>query len=45
VQLDKQFPAILSEEDKARIKCLAKCENYRYLNSLLKLFENALAME
>lgn len=42
VQLDKQFPAVLSEEDKVRIKYLAKCENYRYLNSLLKLFENVL---
>lgn len=38
VELDQKFPNILSEEDKLRIKKLATCENYRYLNNLLKLF-------
>lgn len=38
VLLDRQFPQVLSEEDKIRINKLATCENRRYLLSLVSLF-------
>ena len=42
VQLNESSPSILTDEDKQRIRKLATCENKRYLQSLLKKFEESL---
>lgn len=38
ILLNEKYPDILSESDKIRISKLATCENRRYLEELLKLF-------
>jgi hypothetical protein len=42
VELNDQFPEVLSVEDKNRISKLATCESYHYLAGLLKLFPEEL---